>query len=441
MKKRIKRVVAFLLATIMITSATCFATDIQETKLPPVCGQSGLMYHAYDNGAMATSQSMPDANTYLSFSEDAEVVYDYQLTYYNEDLTRVGVLLSFDISSQDDVISLTLNGNVQRIVVSEDLVILRGPLYTTERINGINYEISAGFTKVESRDAISVGLVFTSSDNNFQKLYSFGTPVLTDAEYATWRNCASSNIVLSGNDINDDEVVQFPMSTSTSGNFAYVKKDTGSLNVSGISTTASGTGSTLYALVDEENDRIMAGVETACYQLTQDKFPSGGYLAAGLYYMKVDFTRNGAKGNILGFDYVSLPTSGKSISLSTMFTGAASVVSLISPSKYAALVSAFLSALSTGSVAANPTVTYSKKDGSETRNAWVALSGMNAVNRVNFDNKMCPIVLSLANSGSSAGSSSWTVTLEMEYEVDLTYAAFYIPVTDAAVDVPVYFAG
>lgn len=73
--KKIKRAVAFLLATMMITSATCFAKDNQETKMPSVCAQSGLMHHAYDNGGTVTPQSLSDTNTYLSFSEDSDVIY------------------------------------------------------------------------------------------------------------------------------------------------------------------------------------------------------------------------------------------------------------------------------------------------------------------------------------------------------------------------------
>ena len=436
MKTRTKRKVAFLLATIMLISTTCFATDNQETILASVQAESGLMHHAYNTGAVGTMRSTASNDAYISFSEDAEVIYDYQLTYYSEDPSKVGVLLDFNICSQDNAISLTLSGDVRRIAVSDELVILRGPLYTTERIGGIDYEISAGFTKVESRDEISVGLVFTSRDNGFQELYSFGETVLTDEEYDTWRNSVPLNIGTVASNGN----VAIPASMSTDEHFTYVGRDTGTMNVSGVPTSASGTGSTLYVFKDEEHDRIMAGVETTCYKLTEDKFTSGGYLAAGLYYMKVSFDRVGAKGNILGFDKISLPASGNQKSLNGLFGAFASLAGAI-PSPYGTLAAAFFSALSDGDFSANPTVTFSGNTGTETQNAFVSLSGMNAVNQVNFDDKMCPIVLSLTNSGSSAGNSSWTVTLEAEYEVDLTYAAFYIPVSEAEVGVSVYFAG
>lgn len=433
MKKRMKKALSFLLAAVMIMSTTCFATSPEEITLAPIYSQSGLMHHTYNTDGVDAS-GIPNSNTYLNFSEDAEAVYDYQLTYYSEDPTKVSVVLNSTILSQEIEIYLTFSGDVQRIEISEDLVILRGPLYTTEEINGISYEISAGFTKVESRSEISIGLVFTSSDNKFQTLYSFGTPVLTGAEYFAWKNYASLNTA----EIDSIKDGQFPVSTSASGNFSYVDKDTGRFDVSGIPTTASGTGITLYVFKDEVDHRIMAGVETACDKLSEDKFTSGGYLAAGLYYMRVDFTRVGSRGNIGGFDSVSLPPNGKPRSLSALF-GSFSGLSAALPVPYSILASAFFAALSSSEISANPQVTYSGKNGTETSNAWVALSGMNAVYQVNFDDKMCPIVLSVSDSRTYAGNTNWTVTLEAEYEVDLTYAAFYIPVSTTEVDVSVYF--
>lgn len=435
MKKRIHKSLSFLLATVMIMSTTCLATSPEEITLEPVYSHSRLIHHTYDASA-ADVLGTSNPNTYLNFSGNAEVVYDYQLTYYSEDPTRVGVVLHSTISSQGTPICLTFSGDVQRIEISEDLVILRGPLYTTEEINGIRYEISAGFTKVESRGEISIGLVFTSSDNKFQTLYSFGTPVLTDVEYFAWKNHASLNTAA----IDSINNVQSPMRTSENENFSYVGKDTGTLDVSGIPTSASGTGITLHILKDEVDNRIMAGVETACHKLSEDKFTSGGYLAAGLYYMRVEFIRVGTRGNILGFDSVALPTSGETKSLNALF-GAFSGLSAALPSPYSILASAFFAALSSSEISGNPIVSYSGNSGTATKNAWVALSGMNAVSQVNFDDKMCPIVLSVGDSRTTAGNTNWTVTLDAEYEVDLTYAAFYIPVSTAEVDVSVYFEG
>jgi hypothetical protein len=427
MKKKAQKIVSLLLALAMTASTTCLAAATDETTLEPVYAQSGLMHHSYDNGAGINTISEA---TNLGFSEDARVNYDYQLTYYKTDPVNVGVQLNFDIISQGNDLSLTFNGDVERIEVSDELVVLRGPLYTTEEINGIEYEISAGFSKVESRDEISVGLVFSTNDNEIQDLYSFGTPVLSEAEYNTWKNAAISE---------PENATGSPQRAAEYGDFEYVDSDNGIMDVSEAVTTASGTGSYLYGFVDEENDRILAGVETTCYKLSEDSFTSGGYLAAGLYYMKVSFERSGAKGNILGFDYVNLPgSSGSSSSLNSLFV-AFSALSNFLPSPYGTMASAFFTALSAGEYSASPRVTYSGANGSSTRSVWVALDRMNAVHEVNFDDQMCPIAISLGNSGSSAGNSNWTITLEAEYEVDLTYAAFYIPVSDAEVSIPVYF--
>lgn len=427
MKKRTQRIVSCLLALAMTASTTCLAAATDETTLEPVYAQSGLMHHSYDNGAGINA--INDA-TDLGFSEDAQVNYNYQLTYYKTDPADVGVHLNFDIISQGNDLSLTFSGDVKRIELSDDLVILRGPLYTTEEIDGTEYEISAGFTKVESRDEINIGLVFSTNDNKYQDLYSFGPQVLSDDEYNMWKDSV---------EVEPNDTGKSPLRAPEEAEWEYYDYATGEMDVSEAVTTASGIGSYLYTFVDEKHDRILAGVETASYKLSEDHFTSGGYLAAGLYYMRVSFERVGAKGNIEGFEELGLPnSSGTSASLKAIFAPVSSLLGTL-PAPYNIMATAFMAMLNSGGSSAFPTVTFSGKNGATSR-AWVALNNMNAVHEINFDDAMCPIPLSVDNSGSASGYSYWTVTLEAEYEVDLTYAAFYIPVEDAVVEeVPVYF--
>lgn len=432
MKKKTQKIVSLLLALAMTASTTCLAAATDETTLEPVYAQSGLMHHSYDNGADINAINN---TTNLGFSEDAQVNYDYQLTYYETDPGDVGVQLNVDIISQGNDLSLSFRGDVKRIEVSDDLVILRGPLYTTEEINGTEYEISAGFTKVESRDEINVGLVFSTEDNKRQDLYSIGPQVISDDEYNMWRDSVK---------VKPNDTGKSPLRAPEEAEWEFYDSDDGDMDVSSAETTASGIGGYLYTFVDEDNDRLMAGVQTASYKLSEDHFTSGGYLAAGLYFLKVSFNRVGAKGNIIGFDDLDLDfASGSSMSLAPIFSPFSVLAGAVSggAGAYGVMISAALALISAGEISASPRVTFDGADAGSSR-AWIALNNMSAVHEVNFDDSILPIPLSVDNSGSRPGYSYWTITLEMEYEVDLTYGAFYIPVDDIVIEeVPVYFEG
>lgn len=428
MKKQPTKFMALLLAVMMTMSTTCFASESNQVTMKQVHSESGLRHHSYGSSEQTATVSSQSSNDYFLLAEDSSVSYDYQLTYYTDDPDRVGVSLDVIISdSSANSIDLSFEGDVQRKVVNADLVLLKGPLYTTVQIGGEEYDVSAGFTKVEDRDGINVGLVFTSADEQYQALYSFGPVVLTDSDYVALRNAVTNNVLLEPMvETSENASIQ----ASANDYYDFYDDADGNLIISNIPTTASGTGSTLTVYENTYHKRFMAGVNTALYQLTANDFTSGEFVASGLYSMTVRLQRYGQAGEIDGLESINVTNtpSGSRAVMSTVFSLASSLLALV-PNPYAAGASAIAGLLS--NIDEDPRIYYEDF----TNDAYVTLSGFDTYEQVNFDNAMLPIVFDLGSDATETVTFRGTMFLEMEYSVDLLYAAFYIPVTDVTIGV------
>ena len=53
----------------------------------------------------------------------------------------------------------------------------------------MEYSFSASFTKLEGSDDVNIGLVITSTDFTYQKMYSFGMFVMTEDVHTAWKMC------------------------------------------------------------------------------------------------------------------------------------------------------------------------------------------------------------------------------------------------------------
>ena len=136
---------------------------------------------------------MPLASESLDFADNTPVQYTYQLTYYENDTSRVGVDLHFTVGEDALAYSFSTDGDVARMELNDTTVMLRGPLYGTFMSNDMEYSFSASFTKLEGSDDVNIGLVITSTDFTYQKMYSFGMFVMTEDVHTAWTEYRSQH--------------------------------------------------------------------------------------------------------------------------------------------------------------------------------------------------------------------------------------------------------
>lgn len=76
-----------------------------------------------------TNKAMPLASESLDFADNTPVQYTYQLTYYENDTSRVGVDLHFTVGEDALAYSFSTDGDVAHMELNDTTVMLRGPLY------------------------------------------------------------------------------------------------------------------------------------------------------------------------------------------------------------------------------------------------------------------------------------------------------------------------
>jgi len=142
----------------------------------PVSGRSAITTHS------GAGSEHP-----LDFPDGTPVQYTCSLRVHEEDPTEADVELSFVIGEGDSAYSFSVSGDVYRLEIDKNTVLLRGgPLEGNFFLGEDEYRLLAGFTKLEGQDDINVGLTIFAEDGSFGKLCSFGSFVMTEELHTAW---------------------------------------------------------------------------------------------------------------------------------------------------------------------------------------------------------------------------------------------------------------
>ena len=125
---------AFALFSVLCLLLTCLPLTAlavaEDTEFPcaAVSGQSQITNYSPED---SENKAMPLASESLDFADNTPVQYTYQLTYYENDTSRVGVDLHFTVGEDALAYSFSADGDVARMELNDTTVMLRGPLYGT----------------------------------------------------------------------------------------------------------------------------------------------------------------------------------------------------------------------------------------------------------------------------------------------------------------------
>ncbi len=408
-------------------SFSAYASDDDGTHvLPAVSGVSTVAsYAAEDDGVAAISATEPD---YLELCEDAPVEYSYQLTYYDDDEAHVGVDASFTISSGGEDHSFFASGIVDRAVLNDSITLIKGPLYGSFSANGIDYDFTAGFTKVEQGDAISIGLVLTSADYACQQLYSFGTPIMTEdvqSALAAYRAKLAGESAVEGAPVHEDTASPYAVNSL---NYVFSNYGYGAFTPPK-GCTVSGNGCRVNGFKEDAQDRIMVTLESYCRRFDSSKFPSGTFIDAYVDSYTIGLRRTGDACYIATMEEPALLDGSGSTTtseqLNVIFAAAGSLLGKL-PSPYNTGASLIINILKAVNKPAS--VSLSVLGNHSFVRVQTALGS-----ELDFDSASIPVVFQLARpSGNTpmvfAGEGYGKIT----YLADLVQAAFYIPTEEAS---------
>ena len=183
--------------------------------------------------------------------------------------------MNFTIGEGNAAYNFSANGDVQRMELNDNMVMLRGPLYGTIMLDNDEYLFSAGFTKMEESDDINIGLVITSSDFTYQKMYSFGTFVMTDSIHNAWLEFKSQTEKTT---INNPQM-QSPQAANVSGDYTYVGTDYGEIGPAP-ETSLTGDGVRIDAFVENEDKKVMLTLSSYCDRFDSSSFINGTFVSA-----------------------------------------------------------------------------------------------------------------------------------------------------------------
>lgn len=148
--KRLKRSLAGLLSCFMLFGVNAAAVETVATELSPITVVAGP----------EDLQSIFESNEIMPLQDDS-VAYTYNIDMYDD--IHGTATLDFDLNIQSQTYPVQVNGNVEKIELPS-YTLLIGRLTGNKIINGIDYVIDVGLTKLDEEDAISAGVAITSAD-------------------------------------------------------------------------------------------------------------------------------------------------------------------------------------------------------------------------------------------------------------------------------------
>ena len=418
---------AFALFSVLCLLLTCLPLTAlavaEDTEFPcaAVSGQSQITNYSPEN---SENKAMPLASESLDFADNTPVQYTYQLTYYENDTSRVGVDLHFTVGEDALAYSFSADGDVARMELNDTTVMLRGPLYGTFMSNDMEYSFSASFTKLEGSDDVNIGLVITSTDFTYQKMYSFGMFVMTEDVHTAWTEYRSQHATALG-DMSDANAS--PTDTRASSDYVYIGSDYGAIGPTN-QTSLSGDGNRLGGFVDNENKRVILTLSSYCHRFDSSSFSTGTFLSAYVQDFEIGLEQTSSACYISGIRDVEIPGDGDTADLDFVFSTADTLLGLLPP-PYNAGASIILSILQLSSPA-----TFEYLDRFDHQR--IRVDG-GTWSEINLDDAPLPIEFQLANSSTSPKTFTGIGYASLTYVADVYDTVFYIPTETAEVYISV----
>jgi hypothetical protein len=276
---------------------------------------------------------------------------------------------------------------------------------------------------LESDDAASVGLVFTSKDENFQAFYSFGTPVMNqeiyDAREAKLNSLRNTKDEEALSNVNARAASSYTYSTMALGNFIQNSNNPVSI---------SGTGAALRIFKSPTYGRIMYTLESKCSSFKQDKFNSGTFLGAYVEAYRLELQRIGQSGYIDGVERYAVDVGKNYKKLSTAFSTAGAILAEL-PSPYSGYASTIITLLK--AVTSTPIIDYQHKTDDIVLHVSQVGDG-----HLQLDKAPFPLVFQLEKNGVTFQGTAYS---DLTYLIEMDWSAFYVRTTQIKTTVSMYY--
>lgn len=175
-----KKILSVMLAMLLIISITIPAYAMDDGKT------------AYD---VSVDIYTPKSFEYIFSSQTQrsmdvtsidQVAYNYTISPIPDNEELAEVYLNFTLSILNETYNFSTNGFVNSYELSSGNTLWEGPTRGVERINGIDYSVIAGFSKLDNSPAIQVNVTIQAlyeEDSIEPLIISFGDQVITQDIY------------------------------------------------------------------------------------------------------------------------------------------------------------------------------------------------------------------------------------------------------------------